>query len=172
MRQFATAHDQAGMLRAGLETMAAQDSALKFNDCLATVATLLPLLARTRYRWLQASTFIEQGRMSRAGAAKLQQAMKANQQGWDLAKQSRYPELQLRATAFGASYLLDTGSTDQGLRGLRDGLATFWQSDVSDTRGENLYACLSRILLTASTGPSWRSTRSSSCWPLFRPKIR
>jgi CHAT domain-containing protein len=141
MRQFAIAQDQAGMLRAGLASMAAQDFALKFNDCLATVATLQPLLARTRYRWLQAATLIEQGQCL-AGAAKLQQAMKANQQGWDLAKRFHYPELQLRATAFGASYLLDTGSADQGLRGLRDGLATFWQSDVSDKPGENLYACL------------------------------
>jgi CHAT domain-containing protein/cytochrome c-type biogenesis protein CcmH/NrfG len=141
MRQFNTAHDHAGMLRAGLASMAAQDFALKYNDCLATVATLLPLLAKTRYRWLQASTFIEQGQCL-AGAAKLQQAMKANQQAWDLAKQFHYPELQLRATAFGASYLLDTSSTDQGLRGLRDGLATFWQSGLSDKPGENLYACL------------------------------
>jgi CHAT domain-containing protein len=141
MRQFAIAQDQAGMLRAGLASMAAQDFALKFNDCLATVATLQPLLARTRYRWLQADTLIEQGQCL-AGAAKLQQAMKANQQGWDLAKRFHYPELQLRATAFGASYLLDTGSADQGLRELRDGLATFWQSDVSDKPGANLYACL------------------------------
>ena len=141
MRQFTIAQDQAGMLRAGLASMAAQDFALKFNDCLATVATLLPLLARTRYRWLQAATLIEQGQCL-AGSAKLQQAMKANQQGWDLAKRFHYLELQLRATAFGASYLLDTGSTDQGLRELRDGLATFWQSDVPDKRGENLYAAL------------------------------
>ena len=142
MRQFAIAHDQAGMLRAGLASMAAQDFALKFNDCLATAATLQPLLARTSYRWLQAATLIEQGQCF-VGAAKLQQAIKANQQGWDLAKQFRYPELQLRATAFGAYDPLDTGSTDQGLRVLRDGLATFWKSDVSDTRGQNLYTVLS-----------------------------
>ena len=141
MRQFTIAQDQAGMLRAGLASMAAQDFALKFNDCLATVATLQPLLARTRYRWLQAATLIEQGQCL-SGAVKLQQAMKANQQGWDLAKRFHYPELQLRATAFGAHYLLNTGSTEQGLRGLRDGLATFWQSDVSDKPGANLYACL------------------------------
>jgi CHAT domain-containing protein/cytochrome c-type biogenesis protein CcmH/NrfG len=141
MREFAIAQDQAGMLRAGFASLAAQDFALRFNDCLATVATLQPLLARTRYHWLQAATLIEQGECL-AGAAKLQQAMKANQQGWDLAKRFHYPELQLRATAFGAGYLLDTGSTDQGLRGLRDGLATFWQSDVPDKRGENLYASL------------------------------
>jgi CHAT domain-containing protein/tetratricopeptide (TPR) repeat protein len=141
MRQFAIAQDQAGMLRAGFASMAAQDFALKYNDCLDTVATLLPLLARTRYRWLQAATLIEQGQCL-AGTAKLQQAMKANQQGLDLAKRFHYPELQLRATAFGAGYLLDTGSTDQGLRGLRNGLATFWQSGVSDKPGENLYASL------------------------------
>ncbi len=141
MRQFTIAQDQAGMLRAGLAATAAQDFALKFNDCLATVATLQPRLAGTRYRWLQAATLIEQGQCL-SGAVKLQQAMKANQQGWDLAKRFRYPELQLRATAFGAHYLLNTGSTEQGLRGLRDGLATFWQSDVSDKPGANLYACL------------------------------
>ena len=80
MRQFTIAQDQAGMLRAGLASMAAQDFALKYNDCLTTVATLLPLLARTRYRWLQASTLIEQGQCL-AGAAKPQEAMKTNQQG-------------------------------------------------------------------------------------------
>ena len=80
MQQFAAAHDQAGMLRAGLATVSAQSFALEYSDCLATVSTLLPLLAKTRYRWLQASTFIEQGQCL-AGAAKLQQAMKANQAG-------------------------------------------------------------------------------------------
>jgi CHAT domain-containing protein len=68
--------------------------------------------------------------------------MKANQQAWDLAKQFHYPELQLRAAAFSAGYLFDTGSTDQGLQGLRDGLATYWQSNVSGKPGENLYASL------------------------------
>ncbi len=141
MRQFAAAQDQAGMLRAGLATMSAQGFALKYNDCLATVATLLPLLATTNYRWLQAATLIEQGQCL-SGAAKPQQAMQTTQQAWDLAKRFHYPELQLRAAAFGASYLLDTGSADQGIRGLRDGLATYWQSAVSDKPGENLYACL------------------------------
>ncbi len=141
MRQFATAQDQAGMLRAGLATMAAQDYALKYDDCLTTVTTLLPLLAKTRYRWLQTSTLIEQGQCF-SGAAKPQQAMKTTQQAWDLAKRFHYPELQLRAAAFGANYLFDSGNTDQGLRGIRDGLATYWQSAVSDKPGENLYACL------------------------------
>jgi CHAT domain-containing protein len=142
MRQFTIAHDEAGMLRAGLATMAAQVFALRFNDCLATAASLQRRLAATRYRWLQAATLIQQGECL-AAAAKVQQAIKANQQGSDLGKQFRYPELQLRATAFGASYLLDTGSIDQGLKGLRDGLAIFWQTDEPDTRGQNLYAVLS-----------------------------
>ncbi|MEA2540550.1 MAG: hypothetical protein QOH35_1916, partial [Acidobacteriaceae bacterium] len=141
MRQFAAAQDQAGMLRAGLATVAAQDSALKFNDCLTTVANLLPRLARTRYRWLQAATLIDQGECL-SGAAKLEPGMKITQQAWDLAKRFHYPELQLRAAAFGASDLFDSGNREQGLRGLRDGLATYWQSSVSARPGENLYACL------------------------------
>jgi len=141
MRQFAAAQDQAGMLRAGLATVAAQDSALKFNDCLTTVANLLPRLARTRYRWLQAATLIDQGECLSA-SAELEPGMKITQQAWDLAKRFHYPELQLRAAAFGASDLFDSGNREQGLRGLRDGLATYWQSSVSARPGENLYDCL------------------------------
>ena len=141
MRQFAAAQDQAGMLRAGLATVAAQDSALKFNDCLPTAANLLPRLARTRYRWLQAATLIDQGECLSA-VARLEPAMKTTQQALDLAKRFHYPELQLRAAAFGANDLFDSGSRDQGLRGLRDGLGTYWQSAVSANPGENLYACL------------------------------
>ncbi len=137
----------------------------------ATVATLLPRLTRSRYSWLQASTFIEQGQCL-AGAAKLQEAMKATQQGWDLAKQSRYPELQLRATAFGAGYLFDTGSTDQGLRRLRDGLATFWQSGVSDNPGANLYASLFESSYTIGWPFVEVCTHSSSCSKRFLLKIR
>jgi CHAT domain-containing protein/tetratricopeptide (TPR) repeat protein len=141
MKRFAAAQDQTGMLRAGLALMAAQGFALKYGDCLKTVESILPLLTKTSYRWLQASTFIEQGQCL-SGAVRWEEAINSNQKAWQLAKRARYPELELRATAFGASYLLETGSVAKGMRELRDGLASFWQSDVSDKPGENLYACL------------------------------
>ena len=120
------------------------------SDCQLLTVTTYGLCTCDYDLKCEAATLIEQGQCL-AGAAELQRAMKANQQGGDLAKQFHYPELQLRATAFGASYLLDTGSTDQGLRELRDGLATFWQSGGSDKPGENLYACL----FDSSDGAGW-----------------
>jgi CHAT domain-containing protein/tetratricopeptide (TPR) repeat protein len=150
MKDFAHARNQAGMLRAALAIMAAQDFALKYTDCLRTAAASLPLLAKTQYRWLQAATLIERGECL-AGTAALQEAIKSNRRGWELANHAHYRELALRATSFGASYLLNTGSAEQGLRELRSGLATFWQSDVSDMPGENLYSCL----FEASDGTNW-----------------
>jgi len=149
-KDFANARNQPGMLRAGLAIMAAQDFALKYADCLRTAAATLPLLAKTQYPWLQAATLIEQGECL-AGTANLQEAIKSNGRGWELAKHAHYPELELRATSFGASYLLNTGSAEEGLRELRSGLATFWQSGVSDMPGENLYSCL----FEASDGTNW-----------------
>ena len=152
MKDFAHARNQAGMLRAALAIMAAQDFALKYTDCLRTGAATLPLLARTHYSWLQGRRWsvIEQGECL-SGTANLQEAIQSNRRGWELANQAHYPELELRATSFRASYLLNTGSAEQGLRELRSGLATFWQSDVSDMPGENLYSCL----FEASDGTNW-----------------
>ena len=149
-KDFATARNQPGMLRAGLAIMAAQDFALKYADCLRTATATLPLLAKARYPWLQAAMLIEQGECL-AGTANLQEAIKSNRRGWELANHAHYPELELRATSFGASYLLNTGSAEEGLQELRSGLATFWQSGVSDMPGENLYSCL----FEASDGTNW-----------------
>jgi CHAT domain-containing protein len=149
-KDFAKARNQAGMLRASLAIMAAQDFALKYADCLRTAAGTLPLLAQTQYPWLQASMLIEEGECL-SGTANLQEAIKSNRRAWELASHAHYPELELRATSFRASYLLNTGSAEEGLRELRSGLAAFWQSDVSDMPGENLYSCL----FDASDGTNW-----------------
>ena len=150
-KDFAHARNRAGMLRAALAAMAAQDFALKYADCLRTAAGTLPILAKTRYPLAAGINVSIEQRECLAGTANLQQAIESNRRGWELADQAHYPELTLRATSFGASYLLNTGRPEEGLRGLRSGLATFWQSDVSDMPGENLYSCL----FDASDGIDW-----------------
>ncbi len=129
--------------------MAAQDFALRYADCLRTAAATLPLLARTHYSWLQAAMLIERGECL-AGTANLQEAIQSNRRGWELANHAHYPELELRATSFRASYLPDRECRARATRApIRS--ATFWQSDVSDMPGENLYSCL----FEASDGTNW-----------------
>jgi CHAT domain-containing protein/Flp pilus assembly protein TadD len=147
---FAKARNQAGTLQARFTLMIAQAFALRYSDCLRTASDILPLLAKTQYHWLQASTFIEQGECF-SSTALWEEAIKSNRRGRELAEHAHYPELVLRATAFGASYLLNTGKEEEGLEALRSGLATFWQSDLSTSLGENLYSCL----YNASDGIDW-----------------
>jgi len=58
---------------------------------------------------------------------------------------AHYLSLELRALAFGAEYRSETGRMDTALRSLLPGLTAFWRSDVSNTRGENLYETLISI---------------------------
>ncbi len=147
---FASLHDEAGVARALMAEMVAQDSALDHSDCIRTARQLFPLLAQTRFHWLQAAAFIEQGQCF-YGTAQMHEAAVSNLDGRKLAKEFHYTELELRATAFGASYLLNSGNPEQGMEDLRSGLATFWQSYVSADPGENLYSCL----FNASDGIKW-----------------
>ncbi len=141
MAQFAIAHDQAGMLRAGLAVMAAQDFRAQIRRLSRHRRHLLPRLAGTSYRWLQASTLIEQGECLE-GAAKLREAMKANQQGWELAKRFHYP-----GTATARHCLRRQLPARHRQHGPGTAGATRWSRHllaihVSDKHGENLYASL------------------------------
>lgn len=141
MRDFEHSGNQAGMLRGAFELMLSQALSLDYSDCIRTGSTVLSQLAQTRYRWLQSSALIEQGQCF-GGAAQMHEAIVNNQMGLEVAKQRGFRELELRATAFGAAYLFDTDA-GHGFGQLMEGLTTFWQSDVPNTLGENLYAVLS-----------------------------
>jgi CHAT domain-containing protein/tetratricopeptide (TPR) repeat protein len=144
MESFRRSQNQAGMIRASFALMLAQSFALKYSDCIGTAKLAIPLLDQTRYRWLQAQTLIQLGECQQ-GTAQLEEAITSASKGAELAKRFHYRGLELRATAFAAGYQLYTSSSDQGLRRLRDALTAFWESDVTSTRGENLYTVLSDI---------------------------
>lgn len=162
LRDFRHAENLAGMLRASLALMVAQSFALEYSNCLQTAADTLPRLSQTQYRWLQAGTLIEQAECF-GGAAQLEEAAKANAKGLELARRCHYPDLELRAMAFGASYLFHSGHSDEGLQQLRDGFAAFWQLDVKDTRGQNLYS----TLFDLAEGRNWPYTETYSLTELL-----
>jgi CHAT domain-containing protein/tetratricopeptide (TPR) repeat protein len=144
VRDFRRSGNQAGMLRASFALMLAQSFALKYADCLSTAAAATPLLSNTRYRWLQTQTLVQQGECQDS-LAQEEDAIQNTSKGVDAARRFHYPGLELRAIAFEAEYRRDTGNADRGMRDLVNGLATFWQTDVSSTRGENLYSVLFNV---------------------------
>ena len=144
VRDFERSQNRAGMLRASFALMLAQSFALKYADCLSTAAAATPLLSNTYYRWLQTQTLVQQGECQDS-LAQEEDAIQSTSKGVEAARRFHYPGLELRAIAFEAAYRRDTGSADRGLRDLVNGLATFWQTDVTSTRGENLYSVLFNI---------------------------
>jgi len=144
MQTFKRSENKAGMLRASFALMLAQTFALNFEDCLDTAARALPELAETHYRWLQAQTFTQEGQCL-GGSVQLQKGLRAALKGVEIAGRHDYPGLKLRSTAFAAGYWLSTESAERAVRELQNGLATFWQSDVPNGRGENLYSTLADV---------------------------
>jgi len=146
-RLFRLSSNDAGMFRAGFETMLAQALSLNYAGCLDTASAVLPALQQTRYHWLQAAMLIERGQCLGA-AAHLEDAIADTQKAFEVVKRYHYPDLELRATAFAAGYLLDTARASSGFEMLNHGLAMFWKSDGADTPGENLYSVMSSFANT------------------------
>jgi tetratricopeptide (TPR) repeat protein len=155
MHRFELSGSRAGMLRASFALMMSQTFALRYRDCLRTSAIAIPLLSHVGYRWLLAQTLIQQGQCQE-GAAQLEEALQSNSKGAELAARFHYPGLGLRATAFEASYLVNTDNNDGGLRALTQGISTFWASDITNTRGENLYTALSNL----AEARNWPNTQA------------
>jgi CHAT domain-containing protein/tetratricopeptide (TPR) repeat protein len=141
VRGFQRSGNQAGLLRARFALMLAQTFAFKTNDCLRTATVTLPLLFTTHYHWLQTQVLIQRG-VCQYVVPEVDQALQSTLRGVELAKRFKYPDLELRARAFVAFCQRDIGSADRGLNDLFDGLERFWQTDVTNTRGENLYSVL------------------------------
>ena len=143
VQDFQRSNNKAGMLRASFALMLAQTFAFETSDCLRT-ATAVTVLSATRYRWLQIQFLIQRG-LCQYVKPQVEEALKSISQGAELARRHHYPGLELRATAFAAGSRRDTGGAERGMHDLINGLAAFWQSDATSTRGENLYSVLFNI---------------------------
>lgn len=143
-RDFELSGNHAGMLRAEFDRMLAQSFALRYSDCLRTATGLVPSLSTSRYRWLQAQSFIQRG-LCQDAMEQEDEAIRSTRRGAEIAKHYHYPGLELRATAFEAAYSPGSANGDQRLHSLIDGLETFWHTEATNTRGENLYSVLFSI---------------------------
>lgn len=139
--RFEGANVQAGVFWAQLAAMRAQSSALKFSECVEGEDDSIRFLSETEYGWLKAAILVEQGQCL-DGLARLRDAIEVNGKGREIAAHGRFRALELKAIAFGASYALNAGDLQNGFEDLLAGLNTFWRSDLPDSVGENLYACI------------------------------
>jgi len=138
---FRSVQDNAEWLRSELEALRGDAITLSYGRCLQTAARMVPPLKHSRYQWLYASTLIEQAECL-AGLADLDEAIEVNLHGRNVARAAGYQDLELRASAFGADYLLSSGRREEGLSQLHIALVGYWQSNADDAVGRNLYSAL------------------------------
>jgi CHAT domain-containing protein/tetratricopeptide (TPR) repeat protein len=138
---FERSRSRPGILRASFAEMLAESFEIKYRECQRRRDAILPQLFRTHYRWLQVQTLL-QGSECQDALGMEENAIENASSAFALARRFHYPGLALRTVAFQAAYQRDLETGDQAMHDLRDGLETFWQNDVSNTRGENLYSAL------------------------------
>jgi CHAT domain-containing protein/tetratricopeptide (TPR) repeat protein len=142
LSEFQQSRNRAAVLWSDFALMYADTFSLHYADCIRVGSAALRQAQDTHYRWLQAQMTIQLG-VCQASAAHMQEAINTEFAGARLSEKFHYPSLALRANSFAATGSLYAGNFNRSLNEIARNLAIFWQSDVSDTRGQNLYAALS-----------------------------
>jgi CHAT domain-containing protein len=142
LSEFQRAKNRAGILWSDFALMYADSFGLHYADCIRTGSEALRQVKGTHYRWLHAQMTIQMGECQ-ASTLYMQEAISTELKGAQLSEKFHYPSLELRASTFAATSSLYAGNFDRGLNEITRNLTMFWQSDVTDTRGQNLYAALS-----------------------------
>jgi CHAT domain-containing protein/tetratricopeptide (TPR) repeat protein len=139
---FQHSGNSAGELWVGFAMVYAQTFALKFSECSARAAALLPEIKARRYHWLHIQVLLQEGQCQE-GSGHIEEAMRHTSTAERLAEQFHYPSLALRSRTLSAMYSVYTGDFDAALGRLVQGLDSFWHLAVNHHRGENLYSSLS-----------------------------
>ena len=142
LSEFQRSRNRAGILWSDFALMYADTFGLHYADCIRVGSEALRQVKGPHYRWLQAQMTIQLG-VCRASTPNMQDAINTELEGAQLSENFYYPSLALRANSFAATSSLYAGNFDRGLNEVARNLAIFWQADVTDTRGQNLYAALS-----------------------------
>jgi CHAT domain-containing protein/tetratricopeptide (TPR) repeat protein len=144
LSEFQRSRNRAGILWSDFALMYADTFGLHYADCIRVGSEALRQVKGTHYRWLQAQMTIQMGECQ-ASTVYMQEAISTELEGAQLSEKFHYPSLVLRASSFAATSSLYAGNFDRGLNEITRNLTMFWQSDVTDTRGQNLYVALSEF---------------------------
>jgi CHAT domain-containing protein/tetratricopeptide (TPR) repeat protein len=141
---FQQSRNRAGVLWSDFALMYADTFSLHYADCIRIGSAAIRQIKDMHYQWLHAQLTIQLGECQ-AATVYMQEAINTELEGARLSEKFHYPSLALRANSFAATSSLYAGNFDHGLNKIAENLAMFWQSDISDTRGQNLYTALSEF---------------------------
>ncbi|HWZ83449.1 MAG TPA: CHAT domain-containing protein [Terriglobales bacterium] len=150
-RLFRAAGNVAGLLLAGFEQAFAAHVNRQGETCRGEATAAFAESQKYSYPWLQIQLGLEKGACSfLMGDIGGDEAVTAH--ATDLARNSDYGALVLRAVFFAADDKLSTGDRDGAISLVGSGLQSFWSGQFPAERGFNLYS-------------EWADIAQSGAWP-------
>jgi CHAT domain-containing protein/Flp pilus assembly protein TadD len=129
---------ESGYLRAAFETIYSNRLAAHGKQCHDRAKTLVDEAHDRNYLWIEVQTRLE-GAACAAEISSVDEAVIGSQKALELARSSKYGNLELRAIVFAAD-LLDDNSRRLNL--INEGLVAFWLGRFEPMRGYSLYSVM------------------------------
>ena len=133
--------NHAGFMQARWEYLYATRLAYRAEECLTLAAKIWTDLQDSPYQWLRARTSLDFSQCAElTNRPKLATSLANTSLG--VSKQSRFPDLYLRAVKVFADLALMTNESTLAFGLASQGLSRFWTSSVGYMPGYNLYSCM------------------------------
>jgi CHAT domain-containing protein/tetratricopeptide (TPR) repeat protein len=142
LQLFRASGNQAGVLRAKFEQAFSGQMTRQTADCRRDATGALALAEELPYAWLQIQLGLEKAVCSLLGEDDWGGDERISRRAKELARQSGYDSLYLRALYFVADDQVRTGDLSGGLKSVAEALGRYWSAEIPAYRGYNLYDLL------------------------------
>jgi CHAT domain-containing protein len=142
---FSSMPNNAGVLRAQLESIFAGHVNQDGNSCLRTALKVKPAIERSNYTWLRAQYHLELGTCFWLKDGSLGKANDFYRRTAAEAKKAGYKEIYLRAQDHMAAFAGNSGNFRESAETISRALELFWNGTYPPMRGYNLYYNLAEL---------------------------
>jgi CHAT domain-containing protein len=142
---FSSMPDNAGVLRAQLESIFAGHVNQDGDSCLRSALKVKPAIEKSGYIWLRAQYHLELGTCFWLKDGSLGKANEFYRRTAVEAKEAGYKELYLRAQDHMAAFAGNSGNFRESAETISRALALFWNGTYPPMRGYNLYYNLAEL---------------------------
>jgi CHAT domain-containing protein len=142
---FSSMPNNAGVLRAQLESIFAGHVNQDGDSCLRSALNVKPAIERSDYTWLRAQYHLELGTCFWLKDGSLGKANEFYRRTAGEAKEAGYKEVYLRAQDHMAAFAGNSGNFRESAETISRALALFWNGTYPPMRGYNLYYNLAEL---------------------------
>jgi CHAT domain-containing protein/tetratricopeptide (TPR) repeat protein len=136
--EFQRNGSESGRIRAALETVYSNRSAAHGKQCYDGAKSLIDEAHDRSYVWIEVQTRLEAAACA-AEVSRIDESVIGSRKALEIARSSKYGNLELRAIVFAADLL---GDPSKRFSLIDEGLVAFWAGRYEPTRGYSLYSVM------------------------------